>query len=594
MERIQFGLALNYDSGRSCTATINETTAIEVHNSEASSDMWYHVGKIKGATIEWAKSTKYSNGYHPSIAINNQNIIVEVHETSNVLTNSMYCKVGVLNGSTIEWGGDDKYDSGVQPNVAINDNGVVVEVHKSQGYNQLYYRVGKINGKSVSWSSSHNYDSGVTPAVTISNSGLVIETHKSEGSDKLYYKVGHINGNSINWGNSMQYQDGLNPSIAVTDDGRVIEVHESQGLTGLWQLSGTVSGNTINWSSAFNYDSGSNPKTAMSLSGKIAIQVHQSSTFGLWYSTSKLMNNADFMGDMLPLISDIPLNKMVLPATHDTGMYTTGLSSLAKTQDLNLYEQLSAGARYFDLRPDKDLDIYHGPMTGPSLKEVLEDIKKFYAEGHKELSILKFSHFDNFTESIYKNMKEMINEYLGNWMFTKLPDGTARLADVSMGTYLNSGGKVLIVVDSNWAVDYPEKGFWVYRDWESDKADQGDLTVFDQYSNTTSYSDMKNDQLQKLSEFNGKCRSFQNTPCDLFLLSWTLTPVTGVWLYAQEADRNLGQVMSYVQPNRYGLFTNLLYLDYFEYARPTFIAQILIKTYNNLSKGILEKEFNNA
>lgn len=600
MKTIQFGLARDYDGGRNCCADINETTVVEVHNSEVASDMWYHVGKVKGATVEWGGSIKYSNGNHPNIAINNKNIVVEVHETSNILTSSMYYKVGHVDGTNISWGNDEKYDSGLQPCVAINDNGVVVEVHKSQAYNELYYHVGQIqSNNTIKWGSSHKYDSGVQPSVSITNSGLVVETHKSQSYDKLYYRVGHISGNTINWGPSREYQDGINPSVAITEDGKVIEVHESQGLTGLWQLSGEVSGDTINWNESFNYDSGSSPKAGISSSGDIAIQVHQGSLYKLWFSTSALMDTANFMSAMLPGIQNLPLKKMVLPATHDAGMYTSGLSIVAKTQDLSLYGQLSSGARYFDLRPDKNLNIYHGPITGPSLQEVLNDVKRFYQEGHKELSILKFSHFDGFNQDVYNNFKTMIKNTIGQWLYTDKPQGT-RLADITMGSYLSGGGKILVVVDDSWAVSYPESGFWVYRDWQSSTASQGDLTVFDIYSNTTSYENMKNDQLRKLNAFNGKCcsqqkngswecQTFSDVPCDLFLLSWTLTPVTGVWNYAKEANRNLGQVMTYVNPNSYGYFANLLYLDYFEYARPTFISTLLCKAYNNIMKAVAEE-----
>lgn len=601
METIQFGLALKYDSGGSNSADTNAKIAIEVHNSQASSNMWYHIGTVNEATINWGSSHSYSNGYNPSIALNNNNVVVEVHETSNVFTNSLYYKVGQVNGSTVDWGGDNKYDSGSQPQVAINDNGDVVEVHKSQGFDTLWYRVGKINGKSISWGSSHKYDDGVTPSVSINNNGDVVEVHKSQAYDKLWYRVGKISGTTISWSGSIEYQDGVNPSVAITDDGRVVEVHESQGLTDLWQMSGAISENKVVWGSSFNYDSGSKPRIGMSSDGELAIQVHEGSLFGLWFSTSKLMDTANFMGNMLPSIGNVPLKKMTFPATHDAGMYTEGISTLAKTQDLNLFEQLSSGARYFDLRPDKNLNIYHGPITGPSLSDVLADVKKFFAEGHKELAILKFSHFSGFTEAIYTQMKKDIKSELGNWLLTSKPGGATRLADATMGDYLNTGGKVLVVVDNNWAVDYPEAGFWVYRDWESSSASQGDLTVFDIYSNTMSYDTMKKDQLEKLDEFNGqccaqqesgswRCQTFSSTPCDLFLLSWTLTPPTGVWFASQEANRNLGDVMANQGPNKDGYFSNLLYLDYFEFARATFVSQLLIQRYNSLITELKKNE----
>lgn len=583
MKTVQFGLAEKYDSGRSCQVATNANTAVEVHVSEASSDLWYHVGKINGATVNWGGSKNYSNGYKPSIALNNHQLAVEVHETSNIFTHSMYYKVGSIDGSSIDWGSDEKYDSGKEPHVALNDSGTVVEVHKSQSFDTLWYRVGQIKGKSIDWGSSHEYDQGVAPSVSINNHGVVVEVHKSQGYNTLWYRVGKITGKTIDWGGSREYQDGIEPSVAITDDGKVVEVHRSQGMTGLWQIAGQVNGKTIDWGNASNFDSGENPDVAVSTDGTIALQVHEGSLAKLWYSNSNLTDRANFLGDMLNSISALPLKKMVLPATHDTGMYEGGLSLPGKTQDLDLYGQLSAGARYFDLRVDGDLNIRHGIIYGPPLSKVLKDIRRFFEEGHRELAILKFSHFDNFSEKSYAAMRNKINADLGTWLFKSLPAGVSRLADVPMGTYLNPGGRILIVVDDNWAIDHPETGYWVYRDWDSGSPEKGDITVYDKYSNTTNLNHMEEDQINKLNSFDGKCKNNSGIPCDLFLLSWTLTPFTGVWLDAKEANRVLGSaMMSHKSPNQHGYFTNLLYLDYVQYARPAFVADILLKSYNHI------------
>jgi hypothetical protein len=598
MKTIQFGLAEQYDAGRNCSVATNTQYAVEVHNSQASSDMWYHVGSQNGATINWGASHKYSSGYHPSIAINTNKVVVEVHETSNSLTNSMYYKVGTVNGETIDWGGDEKYDSGRQPCVALNDAGVVVEVHKSQSYDSLYYRVGQINGKTINWGDSHKYDDGVSPSVSINNHGVVVEVHKSQTFDKLWYRVGTVSGKSINWGSSHEYQSGVTPSVGITNDGMVVEVHKSQTFETLYQLVGQINGNEISWGASSEFDSGANPQMGISLNGEAAVQVHEGSLYKLWYSNSKPMDTANFMKNLLPEFGHLPLKKMVLPATHDAGMYPASLNGFAgKCQDLNIYEQLKSGCRFFDLRvstnnviggtPFTKLHIYHGDVkgwdltAGPHLYEVLEDIHKFFAEGHQELVILKFSHFNGFDAAAYLAMRDGISDYLNFWLYKTKP-GNQRLADIPVSDYLETGqGRILVVVDDNWAIDHPRPGYWVYRDWNSDDPEQGDLTVFDRYSDETNLDKMKNDQLDKLKEFDGRCKNNKDIPCDLFLLSWTLTPLTAVWQYAKDANRILGrEMMAHTQPNAHGCFTNLLYLDYFQYARPAFIADLLLRSYN--------------
>jgi hypothetical protein len=78
-----------------------------------------------------------------------------------------------------------------------------------------------------------------------------------------------------------------------------------------------------------------------------------------------------WMQDHLDVWGKRPLKQWVLPASHDSAMYESGLlKSLAQTQDLTIYQQLARGIRYFDLRPqgsDGQIFMHHGPVLGPTL-----------------------------------------------------------------------------------------------------------------------------------------------------------------------------------------------------------------------------------
>ena len=93
------------------------------------------------------------------------------------------------------------------------------------------------------------------------------------------------------------------------------------------------------------------------------------------------------------------------------------------------------------------------------------------------------------------------------------------------------------------------------------------------YRHTVSFEEMQEDQFRHFERYTGKMAHDRNLPCDLFLLSWTLTPVTGVWFAAQAANRRLGEFIIKMRPrNRYGQMVNLLFVDYVEYARVTDVA----------------------
>lgn len=274
---------------------------------------------------------------------------------------------------------------------------------------------------------------------------------------------------------------------------------------------------------------------------------------------------ANWMGANLAVLGDRTLKQLTLPASHDSAMYDPSFpQSLARTQNLSIYQQLAAGIRYFDLRPQwkaNQLFIHHGSMTGPILGDVLGDVKKFMAESHHELILLNFSHFDGFTTEHYGSLIQEIHNALGPWLYQTLPPGK-RLADVPLHDYIDHGGRILALCDGSYPLDHRSAGIWIYRNWDSSHPQQGDLRVYDQYSNTMSYEKMERDQLAKFDRYDGYCRNHPDVPCDLFLLSWTLTPPTGVLAMAKTPNEHLAAHLAGVKvPNRYGSRINLLYAD---------------------------------
>jgi hypothetical protein len=127
---------------------------------------------------------------------------------------------------------------------------------------------------------------------------------------------------------------------------------------------------------------------------------------------------------------------------------------------------------------------------------------------------------------------------------------------------------------------------WIYRDWSSGDPQNGDLTVYDQYANVTDYNTMVADQTGKFQGFNGTSQNNASATTDMFLLSWTLTPITDVWAYAGTANTGLGRdINNIASPNAYGQRLGLIYTDYVEYARSADISAYLdgIKATNNIT-----------
>ncbi|KAL4864392.1 hypothetical protein BDV12DRAFT_14363 [Aspergillus spectabilis] len=122
----------------------------------------------------------------------------------------------------------------------------------------------------------------------------------------------------------------------------------------------------------------------------------------------------NWMKQIYDVIKDRPLQHIVMPGTHDSGMsiisgeiVSIGSEANTQTQALNLYDQLRVGARWFDLRimsvhqdntddyafwvahvNDENSNIPIG-NTGESLTAVVDEINRFTSENPGEIIFLK-------------------------------------------------------------------------------------------------------------------------------------------------------------------------------------------------------------
>jgi len=119
------------------------------------------------------------------------------------------------------------------------------------------------------------------------------------------------------------------------------------------------------------------------------------------YKETKTLNNW-----MKYISDDKKLIDLVIPGSHDSG--TIGMNWLGNTQNYSIKEQLDSGARYFDIRVNKESEdkyvIFHGPINGVEFKPILDDIKDFIVANPSETIILDFQHFKNDSMEDVKNM----------------------------------------------------------------------------------------------------------------------------------------------------------------------------------------------
>ncbi|HEX6100587.1 MAG TPA: phosphatidylinositol-specific phospholipase C domain-containing protein [Thermoanaerobaculia bacterium] len=575
MRSLFFGLGVNYQNATDPAVALSKSGVIyEVHAD--GDDLSYRLGHPREMTVDWDAPVPYDTGETPSIAVS-ANAVVEIHKSQN--NDDLWFNVGIP-GTKIAWKAKGKHDTGRRPRISVNDAGVVVEVHQHPDKDKLYYNIGSTNGLSLDWKTDGEYISdGARPSVAINAKGQVVLVF--DRGPSIYMRVGTIDGDRIRFGDEIGRDNGTSPSIALTDDGATLLTYgqsNAEGWSGavLLQVPGNLEGANVTMdgaASVFDYGVGA----TCAMQGNLAVQVHSSATFSqCYFSTSLVMDRGRWMSNRLDELGELPLRKLTLPASHDASMYqNTGTAALGQTQDLRIYDQLSMGVRWFDLRPTwngTSIDLYHGWVSGPSLTSVLQEIQYWLLKPCQELIVLKFSHFDNWNSTANDQLMAQVTAFLGSYLYKKpLPDGQT-LGEVPLAQYVSAGACVLVVMDKDWGKGHSDAGFWIYRDSTSSSAKDGHLRVYDVYYGYPDYAGMKADQFDKFQKYTGLCADGK-TPCDLFLLSWTCTLITYVWSVAQDPDRFLGSDMTELAiPNGYGQIVNLVYLDFVEYARPTDVA----------------------
>lgn len=99
---------------------------------------------------------------------------------------------------------------------------------------------------------------------------------------------------------------------------------------------------------------------------------------------------------MTNIPDNTPMRRMSLPGAHDAAAKNL---TIGKTQDLSLDALWDAGIRAFDLRPTKDLMIYHGSAsTGVTMEEAFTIIENKLAVDKDDFAFLMVKKEDSSTE----------------------------------------------------------------------------------------------------------------------------------------------------------------------------------------------------
>lgn len=140
------------------------------------------------------------------------------------------------------------------------------------------------------------------------------------------------------------------------------------------------------------------------------------------------MNKQHWMGS-LPELGRLRVDQLILPGSHDSGMDKQADNIVPPqevTQDVSCIEQIRGGIRVLDLRvranreytPDSPYryKLFHMSTSGRTvLGDIVLELNRFYQDpaNAREIVILDFHGFDNFSDQEHAWLLEMLERELG-------------------------------------------------------------------------------------------------------------------------------------------------------------------------------------
>lgn len=192
---------------------------------------------------------------------------------------------------------------------------------------------------------------------------------------------------------------------------------------------------------------------------------------GVWQSAGRIAAPA-WMQEIGSDIADMPLNRVILPGTHDSATYgitndspispdaatimailktaagPLGVNGImagwAKAQSLSIAQQLRAGIRYFDLRVGLNGGAFwtmHSLFSVALVSSVLEPVRDFLADYPQEIVILDFNQFGGMGPEDFTALQSLIENSLGG--YAPKPQALDPTSPVSL--FLQRGARAILI-----------------------------------------------------------------------------------------------------------------------------------------------------
>jgi len=351
----------------------------------------------------------------------------------------------------------------------------------------------------------------------------------------------------------------------------------------------------------------------------------------VYCSGSLFLDRANWISTNWSILEQRSLREICLPGSHDSAasgvspkgvrqvpggfpslsddanIWASGLiATIGQTQRLNLYDQLNSGLRYFDLRVRVHSDapkdsptskfgflMHHGISWSVSLSVVLQDIQRYFQEGHREIAILCFDIDRDLPADGFAELTALVSKYLGEWLLKldhKPEAGEIVRMPINALLPQPGVGRILAFFDEGQALALDGSNGLYSTNGGGSSTPGASLRIPRGYAGTIEPDEMMDWHLANLKRLDAR------TDFDLFQVSWTMTPEfmwdgeggnkfrCDIWYYSKPVLRSLSRDLERTLnvPTRRGTYLNLLTTDFADTSKVVDVAIRLNKKYASL------------
>lgn len=616
MKNARFNYSQRFNTGRSPVLIMDDQNhVITLFRATDSDTLYWQTGSADAYSTQWHQQQPYAHGAFPSLDKNDQNTLIAVHQSSG--TPELWCQKGHYDQHNIQWEPVQSAGKGITPAIAVTNNNTALLIYRSPSNDTLWYRLGQIKNDAIEWLEEYLIDNGTHPSLTRVNNHLFLLAYVSPHNHRLMFRRMTLQDNQLKIDSLQILGRGTSPCISANNEGIVLLTCQDADKDVIHHHHGILDGEHLILESTLTSEPGINPSIA--LNSQLAVAIHQELIRNkLWCANSLIIDRTAWMSDNEALRKR-PLCEICLPGTHDSGAYRLSppkisdneilhlwqetafnihryiegphdeietlshdlLKDWGITQTHNIHFQLENGIRFLDIKPYCNQDKFniHHALTGPDMRDILQQIALFVKNSPKEMIVLYISHFSNFTNDDHQRFIQLIKDILDPWLYhTHQPN----LAEVTLEEITPNSSSVLVLYHDEYITINSASGI------------HHPPAMLYESSSSPSFKTMKQDQLSKL-------KANANIPDSFFVLNWVLSPNKETLIKDAElrmlplehhSDR---QIESQRANTRLPLFIqeygthyriNVINTDFFQESRCTDMALMMNHLYAHWSKKI--------